>query len=277
MRSRVQIPAPQPKTKGARRPFGSNTIFLPLLIVVLNKAALLSWFRLQSSCTISFVMFSIKHTTVHTASGSLATLLFFCFMGFSSALASQHYTAQQLQALASRIGNQYWISINDGREASFLTAPAEGAAPVDIEVNTSFKITDLVQGKNNDPYYKVQFDSGEEGYIRPEIFFEGLNLTFLSVDPHASEKRRKAEAAEQERKRIAWIQAQPWSQAIKEAAIDKQAVPGMRTHEIRKVMGPPIRTSRRLRGSQEEQWMYADGSVLIFHHGVLTQIEKRNP
>jgi hypothetical protein len=222
-------------------------------------------------------MSSTKYTAVHIASGALATLLFFCFIGFSSALASQHYTAQQLQALASRIGNQYWINISAGRKASFLTAPAEGAAPFDIEVNTSFEITDLVQGKKNDPYYKVQFDSGQEGYMRPETFFEGLNLTFFSVDPQASERRREAEAAEEEQKRIAWIQAQAWSQAVKEAAIDKQAVPGMRTHEIRKVMGPPTRTSRRLRGSLEEQWMYADGSVLTFHHGVLTRIEKRNP
>lgn len=227
-------------------------------------------------------MVSTKHGGVHIVASATATLLFVCSIASSFAIASEHYTARQLEALASRIGKQYWINIADGQKLAFLTAPAKDAASFHIELNTSFEIKEIVQGDTKDPYYKVQLASGQEGYIRPETFFEELNLTFFSIDPQASDKRKEAAAAEEEQKRIAWIQAQPWSQAVKEAAIGKQAVPGMRTHEIRKVIGQPARTSkiRRPQATVEEQWVYADGSVLIFHNGLLTRIErsaKRNP
>ncbi len=220
-------------------------------------------------------MLSTKKRAFHTAGTAAVTLLLLSGIAFSSVFAAQHYTPRQLEALESRIGKQYWIDLAAGRKPPFLAVPAPGAAPIDIEANTSFEITELVEGESEHPYYKLRFASGQQGYIRPETFFEELNLSFFSVDPHANEKRKETVAAEEEEKRIAWIQAQPWSMAVKEAAIKKQAVIGMRTHEVRKVIGQPARSSkvRKPQANIEEQWIYADGAVLIFHNGLLSRIE----
>ena len=194
----------------------------------------------------------------------------------SVALASRHYTEKQLDALATRIGKTYWIKTNNGRSPSFLSAPRADAPSFQMESSSAFEITELTGRKSNDPYYKVKFDSGKEGYIRPEVFLEGFNDTILTVDPQADERRKQAAAAEEDKKRIAWIQAQPWSQAVKEAAIKRQPVPGMRTAEVKMAIGHPARVTKLKKAQSlvEERWFYTDRSVLIFQNGLLTRIER---
>ena len=96
----------------------------------------------------------------------------------------------------------------------------------------------------------------------------------MTLDPQAYEKKKAAEVAEEDKKRVEWIQAQPWSQAVKEAAIRRRAVPGLNTGEVKKVLGNPTRVTK-VKGPQrlaEEQWFYPDGTVLIFHNGLLTRV-----
>src|SRR5258705_186102 len=76
--------------------------------------------------------------------------------------------------------------------------------------------------------------------------------------------------------KIFWIKSQPWSPAVKEAAIKKQPTPGLNTAEVKRVLGAPRRVTK-LRGLTkvaEEHWFYPDGSVLIFNNGLLTRTEK---
>ena len=141
----------------------------------------------------------------------------------------------------------------------------------------SFEITELTGQAAKDPYYKVKFDSGKVGYIRPEMFHEELNVTILSVDPLAEARKKKEQGAEEEKKRVDWIKAQPWSPAVKEASLRKQPTLGLNSAEIKRVLGPPIRitkTGGRIKVA-EEHWFYADGSVLTFNNGLLSKVEKR--
>jgi hypothetical protein len=220
-------------------------------------------------------MLKRKRTIVRFTAGAALALLGLCFIDFFPALASHHYTEQQLDALATRVGKIYWIKAASGRSPAFASTPSDNAGLFRMQGNTSFAITELVGREARDPYYKVKFNSGREGYIRPEAFFEELNLSIVSVHPQTGDEQKQAAAAEEEEKRIAWIQAQPWSLAVKEAAIKRQAVPGMSTDEIRKVVGQPARVSkaRRPQAPAEEQWLYADGSVLVFHNGLLMRVE----
>jgi hypothetical protein len=195
----------------------------------------------------------------------------------STAGASGHYTEKQLDAFAARVGRTFWVVSVDNRTPSFLSAAAPNAPSFRPQSNESFEITELVGRQARNPYYKVKFSSGKDGYILPEGFQEELNLTILSVDPQADEKKKAAAGAEEDKKRVEWIQAQPWSQAVKEAAIQRRPVAGMNTGEIKKVLGEPTRTTK-VRGPQrfaEEHWFYADGSVLIFQNKLLTRIESK--
>jgi hypothetical protein len=188
--------------------------------------------------------------------------------------ASHHYTDRQLDALAARVGKIYWIVAINNQTPAFLSSPATNASSFRSNANESFEITELIGRKEKNPYYRVKFDSGKEGYIQPDVFLEEFNARISAVDPLESEKKKAAEAAEEEKERIAWIQAQPWPRGVKEAAIKRQVMPGMNEGEVKKILGNPIRVSKLKTGLNvaEEQWLYADGSTAIFHNGLFSHI-----
>jgi hypothetical protein len=203
----------------------------------------------------------------------LAVLLY----SHGAALASHHFTDKQLEALASRVGKTFWITAANGKTPVFLTAPTSGASTFRPEDNSSFEILELMGKANKNPYYRVRFQSGKVGYIRPEMFHEEFNATILSIDPLADDKKKAEQQAEEEKKRVDWIKSQPWSPTVKDAALRKQPTPGLNGAEVKRVLGPPSRVSKT-RGPikfPEELWFYPDGSVLTFHNGLLSKIEKR--
>ena len=189
---------------------------------------------------------------------------------------SQHYTEKQLDAFAARVGRTFWVVSANNRTPSFLSAAAQNAPSFHPQANESFEITELV-GRQATPYYKVKFTSGKDGYILPEAFQEELNLTILTMDPQADEKRKAAAGAEEDKKRVEWIRAQPWSQAVKEAAIQRRPVAGMNTGEVKKILGNPTRVTKVHAPQRfaEEHWFYADGSVLVFQNKLLTRVEPK--
>jgi hypothetical protein len=205
--------------------------------------------------------------------------LFFLMMTALPTKAANRYTDRQLDALANRVGKIYWIVAVNKQTPLFLSSPATQAASFRSQPNESFEIKELVGREAETPYYKVKFDSGKEGYIQPETFLEELNLTITAVDPQAIAKKKAAEAAEEEKKRISWIQAQPWSQGVKEAAIKRQPIAGMNEQEVKQILGNPMRVIK-VKGQlniAEEHWLYADGSTAVFYNGLLNHIDpKRN-
>ena len=214
---------------------------------------------------------SQRRTNTRTAVLRLAGVLIF-FSTFGVASASHHYTDRQLDALAARVGKTYWLSPGKGRLRVFLTSRPAGAATFRPAEDDSFVITELAGRKNKNPYYEVKFASGKVGFISPELFQDGLNLTILSLDPHAGEKEKAEKLESEEKARVEWINSQPWSGAIKEAAIRKQPAPGLTTAEVKKIMGDPLRITKTrtpVKGLAEEHWFYADDTVLIFHNGLL--------
>lgn len=192
-----------------------------------------------------------------------------------SAHASNRYTRMQLDALATRVGGTFWVVPVNGQLPSFRTAPSPAATPIQPKPNQSFVILDLVGKKTDEPYYKVKFDSGNEGYLYVEDFLEQFNAMILTVDPLASEKKRLAEGRNEDKKRVAWIQAQPWSRAVKEAAIKGQVIPGMTSNAVKKILGDPVRVQRVKTPHKvtEEHWFYSDGKVLVFQNRSLNRIE----
>jgi hypothetical protein len=204
---------------------------------------------------------------------------FLVFVGIvsSPAKASNHYTAKQLEVLAERVGKTYWIDSATDRPVLFLSAPKAGAPTFAANPYESFEIADLVGQKSRNPFYKITLESGREGFIAPDQFLEHLNVAIVSIDPKADEKRRETAAAEEEKKRLSWIESQPWSRAVKDAAVKKQPVIGMTAGEISKVLGSPKRTVK-VRGAQrqaEEHWFYPDGEVLIFRNRLLKEVRKQ--
>jgi len=196
---------------------------------------------------------------------------------YSSGRASGQYTPRQLEAFAERIGHTYWTASADNHDLTVLSAPAPNASSFRAPADAAFEITQLVGQKTQHVFYKVKFTSGKEGFISPDNFLEELNVTILTVDPKADEKREAAAAAEEENNRVEWIRSQPWSQAVKDAAIKKQVVSGMKTNEVKKVLGNPTRVSR-IKGPQaisEEQWFYPNGNVLVFNNGLLSRVERK--
>jgi hypothetical protein len=202
-------------------------------------------------------------------------LLFFSELN-GNALASYHYTDRQMDALAVRVGKTFWLNSPDGKLPGFVSAPSAAAPSIRPGDAESFVITELAGRSSKNPYYTVKFESGKVGYIRPELFHEALNLTILSADPRADAKEKAEERESEEKKRIEWIQAQPWSPVVKQAAIKKQPTPGLNTGEVKRVLGAPQRITN-LRGPikvAEEHWFYPDGSVLIFHNNLLSKVDK---
>lgn len=205
---------------------------------------------------------------------SLALLILLSLV--TPAAASNHYTEKQLDALEARVGKMFWIAEVEGKLPSFVRSPTSGASAFHPAANESFEITELVGRKARNPYYKVKFESGAEGYIHAQAFHEQFNATILTTDPLADERKALAEKNQEEKARIEWIHSQPWSAAVKESAIKGQAVPGMTTGEVKKVVGDPRRVSR-IKGPQhssEEHWFYPEGTLLIFRNGALNRLEK---
>ena len=191
-------------------------------------------------------------------------------------LAESRFTEKQLDSFAQRVGATYWVRAANGRLPTFLTAPAPNAATFRPSNNESFEITDLAGRATDHPYFKIKLESGKVGYIYPDNFHEELNLTILTIDPTAEEKHQAELQKDEDKKRIEWIQSQPWSPPVKEAAIKRQPTPGLTTSEVRKVLGTPKRIVKT-RGPikvAEERWYYPDGSVLTFHSGLLSQLQK---
>jgi hypothetical protein len=201
------------------------------------------------------------------------------FLAVTPVYASNHYTDHQLDALATRVGKIYWILPVKTQTPAFLSNPTTNAASFHPQANESFEIIELVGRQEKNPYYKVKFNSGKEAFIHPDIFIEELNLSITSIDPQAIDRKKAAEAAEEEKKRVAWIQAQPWPRNLKEAAIKRQVMGGMSTGEVKQILGKPLRVSKVKAGFNvtEEHWLYADGSTIVFQNGLLSRIEpKRN-
>jgi hypothetical protein len=200
------------------------------------------------------------------------------------AAATNHYTAKQLEALAQRVGSEFWINAPSGNAPLFFTAPAAGAATFRPANNESFEISELTGITNKTPYYKVKFQSGKIAYLKPETFHEEINSTIVNSDPMAEEKRKAAEQAEAEKQRLEWINAQPWPPKLKEAAINKHPTPGLSSAEVRQVMGPPRRIVKlsgqaKVRGAttvHEERWFYPDGTVLWFRNEILSRVDRPN-
>ena len=146
--------------------------------------------------------------------------------------------------------------------------------------NDSFEIVDLAGRNSKTPWYKVKFASGPIGYIKPNVFLEHLNLTILTIDPLAEEKKQAQAEETEDRERVKWINAQPWAPVVKEAAIKRQPVPGMNTGEIKRVIGEPTRIVknqrvRNVNGIAEERWFYPNGTILTFHNEMLIKAEKK--
>jgi hypothetical protein len=209
----------------------------------------------------------------------LAAVIFFLLAcaSYLSAQAYGQYTPRQLEALSERVGKTYWTALADNRKLSVLSAPRSNAPLFDAPPDEAFEITELVGQKTPNPFYKIKFESGKEGFIHPDTFLEELNVAILSVDPKADEKRKAAAAAEEEKKRIAWIQSQPWPQAVKNAAMKKQVLSGMSTSEVKNILGTPTRISniKAPPNISEQQWFYADGNVLVFRNGLLSRVERK--
>ena len=205
--------------------------------------------------------------------GALASLSLI-FTGFS-VQASHHYTVRQLDFLAARVGKTYWIVAVNNRLPVFLSMPAADASSFQPQANESFEITELTGREQKNPYYKVKFASGKEGYIQPDRFLEELNLTIAAVDPQAYDKKKASEAAAEEKKRVEWIRAQPWSAGIKEAAIRRQVIGGMNEVEVKKILGSPTRVIhvKAQLNVAEEHWLYPDGSTVVFYNGLLNRIQ----
>jgi hypothetical protein len=139
-------------------------------------------------------------------------------------------------------------------------------------------ISVLVGRAAKSPFFKVKFESGKDGYIQPEAFHEELNVTIVGQDPQADAKQKAQKAVEDENQRIAWIQAQPWSAAAKDAAIKRRVAIGMNAAEVRKILGEPTRIikARQMKGAgAEERWYYPERSTLVFTNGLLTHAEEK--
>ena len=103
---------------------------------------------------------------------------------FTPAAASNHYTEKQLDALEARVGKIFWISAVEGKLPSFVRSPTSDASAFHPGANESFEITELVGRKARNPYYKVKFESGAEGYIHAQAFHEQFNAGLVADEHH---------------------------------------------------------------------------------------------
>jgi hypothetical protein len=208
-------------------------------------------------------------------------LLLLLLQPIRPAFAVSYYTDKQLDAFATRIGRVFWVVPVDGKLPVFQSQPASNATSFEPSADESFEITELVARKEKNPYYKVRFDSGKEGFIQPQAFLEQFNSTIVTADPSAEEKKKRAAKDEEEKARIDWIDSQPWSAAVKESAMRREPVIGMTAPEVKRVLGNPVRMNkvRSPQAAVEEHWFYADGTVLTFTNGMISRIDisKKKP
>jgi mannose-6-phosphate isomerase-like protein (cupin superfamily) len=202
-------------------------------------------------------------------------LLFVILQPIRPVIGASYYTEKQLDAFATRIGRVFWAIAVDGKRPIFQSQPASNAPSFEPSADESFEITELVARKEKNPYYKVRFESGKEAYIQPQAFLEQFNSTILTADPSAEEKKKRAAKDEEEKARLAWIETQPWSTAVKESAIRREPVIGMNGPEVKRVLGNPVRMNKVKSPHQgvEEHWFFADGTVLIFTSGMISRID----
>jgi len=223
------------------------------------------------------MQFRKNHSRWRNLLSASAVVCMLCFLATANELEAGQYTDKQLEAFETRVGKIYWVRSQDGNLPGFLSAPSSQAAKFTPPQNESFEILKLYGGANKEPYYKVKFESGQVAYIRPEQFHEQFNLTITSIDPLADQKRHAEEQSKAEKDRVEWINSQPWSPQVKQAAVNKQPTPGLNTSEVKRILGEPRRITK-LRGvtkNAEEQWFYPDGTVLIFTNGLLSRTEHR--
>ncbi|MGH7765957.1 MAG: hypothetical protein ACREQP_00765 [Candidatus Binatia bacterium] len=198
---------------------------------------------------------------------------------FSTTFAASQYTSKQLEAYGQYVGRTYWIVEHESSAPAFLSAPSAAAPSFQPEVKDSFEIKEIVGGTAQIPahYYRAVFDSGKEGFLPLGAFLEHFNASFATVDPDRNAKAKLARETEAETKRQAWIRAQRWPEHVKEAALKKQPVLGMSTHEAKAALGKPkrmvlMKSAAILLGAQE-QWTYENGFVLTFTNGLITRIQ----
>lgn len=207
------------------------------------------------------------------------TALFFSlFLLFSPAVGwAASYSPKYVEVLAKRVGKSYWIAEAERKPPLFTASLSQPASFFRPKPKESFEIKELLAKATPIPYYRVKFSSGDEGYISVDSFIDELNLTILTYDPDGAEKRRIAKEAEEEKKREAYIRAQPWPEHIKQAAVDRKAVLGMNMRETKAALGSPSRvvkfSSNTLLGEQE-QWFYKGGLVLTFTRGTISRIQR---
>jgi hypothetical protein len=198
---------------------------------------------------------------------------------FSTIFAASQHTPKQLEAYGQYVGRTYWIVEHENKPPAFQSAPSASSSSFQPDVKDSFEIKEIVGGTAQIPahYYRVVFDSGKEGFLPLGAFLEHFNASFATVDPDRDAKAKLARETEAETKRQAWIRAQRWPEHVKEAALKKQPVLGMNTHEAKAALGKPKRVvlmkgAAALLGAQE-QWTYENGFVLTFTDGLITRIQ----
>jgi hypothetical protein len=200
----------------------------------------------------------------------------FVLLSTALTLAAPRFTEKQIEALQKYVGKIYWIAGESERGPLFVSEPSPKAPSAAVIKKEAFQITELLSGPGESLYYKAKFPSGQEAYIDVDIFFEELNSALVTRDPESGQKRKAADAAEEEINREKWIRAQPWPEDVKQAALKRQVMLGMTTEEVKVTLGKPSRIIRlrsvgRYSGRQE-QWAYS-GSTLTFTNGVLTLIQ----
>ena len=217
---------------------------------------------------------------------SAIVLLLLGLWPLCQARAAQPSTERQLEALATRVGKTFWVVPLNDRLPNFQSSAAANAPLFQPKANEAFDIVEVVGGKGTPPLYKVKFESGRDGYIRPDMFHEELNVTIVTEDPLAAAREKQEKTAQEEKERLAWINAQPWSAALKDAAIKRKPVPGLSSAEVRKIMGIPSRVMKYGPTSgtgavgarqREERWTYPDGMLLVFTNGMLARVEEKPP
>ncbi len=206
------------------------------------------------------------------------TLLFLSVLFYlSTGYAASRFPEKQLEAFAKRVGNTYWVVEGENPNPLFFFEPSYSASNFHASPKQSFKITGMVEGADERLYYRLRFSSGKEGYISVDSFMQNLNSSLVTRDPDLQQKKKLADEAEEEVRRVTQIRAQPWPENIKQAAIKKQPALGMRASEVRVVLSKPKKitrlTQRSRAGGNVEQWIYEHGPILTFTDGVLTQIQ----
>ena len=191
--------------------------------------------------------------------------------------AEPRYTEKQIEQFSSYLGKTYWITAEKEHQPKVYSAPSKDAASFQPAVKESFVLKEVVEKTSDMPYYRVEFESGQEGFIPVASFLQGIDLSFMALDPDRDAKAKSAKAIDQEAKRRDWIRSQKWPEHVKNAALKGQPALGMNKKEAEAVLGKPKSVVRLKRGNElvgrQEQWHYDSGLVLTFNNGVIVRIQ----